>query len=243
MPALQVAGKDRERLEAHHLAGMDMTERPVVVAAAAQHLERRRRIRRVPEAAATERGVQQADVQQPAHRERVARGQVLGDVALRKALAVHRDADVLEQHALGLTRREHAHVLGQAQLARDVALRVMIAGRQHHAHASLPQARQLRGEEQAGRVIAPIAVEHVAGDQQHCGLLFQAQLDQVLERPPRRAAQPVDRRALVPRQAQERAVDVQIGGVNDLHARSPGSTMPCQRGLSGGANNGPCGSC
>ena len=49
--------------------------------------------------------------------------------------------------------------------------------------------------------------------------LFDAQVDQIHERTARGAADLVSRSRLVARQTVQRAVEVQIGGVNQLHAR------------------------
>ena len=66
-----------------------------------------------------------------------------------------------------------------------------------------------------GVVVAPVAVVEVAGDEHEVDAAVERQIDHPLERPPRRAADPLDGRVLVLLQAPQRAVEVDIGGVEE----------------------------
>ena len=72
MPALKIAGKDNARLLAHHLARVNMPERPVVVAFRHQRRDIGRCVAVVPDAP-RQAGVQHADVEKPRNRRRVGR--------------------------------------------------------------------------------------------------------------------------------------------------------------------------
>ena len=66
--------------------------------------------------------------------------------------------------------------------------------------------------------IRPIAVVQVAGQQHELHALGQRQIDQVFQRPARRVAQPLHRRTGIAAQAAQRAVDVQVSGVDETEA-------------------------
>ena len=79
----------------------------------------------------------------------------------------------------------------------------------------VPQAAKLLRQIEPGVVVAPVAVVEVAGDEHEIDAALERQIDHPLERPPRRAADPLDGRVLVLLQAPEGAVEVDIGGVQE----------------------------
>src|SRR4051812_30965846 len=93
----------------------------------------------------------------------------------------------------------------------------MVAVDDGDADAGLAEAAHLRGEEEAGAVVAPVAVVDVARDEEECGLLFEAEGDEVLEGAAGGAADLRDGRAVVAIEAREGAVDVEVGGEDQLH--------------------------
>jgi hypothetical protein len=71
-----------------------------------------------------------------------------------------------------------------------------------------------------GNEVLPIPVVVVACDHQKLRLLVDAQLGERLERLPRRTAHRVDGRARIGGPTLDRAVEVQIGGVDKFHEHS-----------------------
>ena len=100
MPALHVAGEDDRRVIAQDLAGVDMTQGPVVITSEPKFLERAGRVPLVAIRAA-HAGVKQPDVDAAGHGRRIGRGQVFRDGGLGEALPVDRHVQVVEPHGLG----------------------------------------------------------------------------------------------------------------------------------------------
>ena len=113
---LQIAGIHHPRLVTHHLAGVHMAQRPVVVALAAQRVQRSGRVG-VVAFGAGQAGVQQADVEVARHRHRVARHQVFRHLPVGEAVAVDGHAQVVELHGLGRAAGKHLDIVGPGQLA------------------------------------------------------------------------------------------------------------------------------
>ncbi len=217
--SLEVPREHDPRILGHDLARVDVPERPVVVALAPQRLHRRRRVRRVT-LAPRQRRVKEAHVEEPRARVRISRGDVLRDLLRREALAVHREPELLVDHGHRLAGRELGDVVRQAELARDAALRVVVASHEKDAEPRLAELGHLSDEEEPRRVVAPIAVVEVAREHHRIRALLDRERDEVLHRPSSRPADPVGRRPLVAVEPRERAVDVQIRGVDELHVRS-----------------------
>ena len=86
-----------------------------------------------------------------------------------------------------------------------------------------PQARE-RLFQAYLRIVPPIAVIEVPGDDQEVGFLFQGQADELLERLTGRRANARGDAAILSGQAPERAVQMDIGGMDEAecaHACSP----------------------
>jgi hypothetical protein len=98
----------------------------------------------------------------------------------------------------------------------------VVAGDRDDRDAGLAQPPDLADVEQRGVEVAPRAVEDVAGDQDECDPLLERQVDEVRQRPPRCSPELLDGRAVVGGEPEHRAVEVDVGGVEELHAW-PGS--------------------
>ena len=212
---LKVAGEDDVRVGVQHCALVDVPERPIVVSVPGELLERAGRIVVVVGVAAKAR-VQQADVREPRDRSGVSGGEVFGHRPGREALAVNGHSEVVEHDAFGPVVTQDVDAR-QLQVARDHAGGVVVAADHHNLDALLSQTRELRAQVQAGAEVLPVAVVHVAGEEQEIGVLRDAQLDQRLEGVARSAAHGLDRRAGVGGQPLHGAVDVRVGRVNELH--------------------------
>ena len=91
-PPLQIAGVDDPWIARDDLEGVDVAERPIVVAARAKIGDRAGRVVLVTRATAG--GMQHADVEPPGYRLRIVHSIVLSHVAVRKAASVQRDAQI-----------------------------------------------------------------------------------------------------------------------------------------------------
>jgi hypothetical protein len=217
MAPLQVARKDDARIgRLHDLPGVDVAEREVVVAAGCQRRHAGRCVGIVV-GAAGQAGVQHADVEQTRHRRVVAGHEVFVDGTLRKAAAMQRHAEVVEADGLAAARAEQMHALDRGQLAGDLALGVVVALGDEDPHAGPRQTNELLTKEQAGPEVLPVAIEDVAGQHDQVDAPLDGGRHQPQEGLPGRAAQPLQRSARVLVQALQGAVDVQVGGVDELH--------------------------
>src|SRR5664280_2024329 len=106
-------------------------------------------------------------------------------------------ADVGEILRLGLAGWEHANIVWQRQLARDLAGRVVIAPDEVDLDSSLAQACHLPREEQPSVIILPIAIIHIARDEDKLHFLADAELHEVFKSPARGTAQLIHRSAFV----------------------------------------------
>ncbi len=163
--SLQVAGKDDPGRPRHDFALVHVAERPVVVATIDERLHAARRVRLVPRAP-RQRRVEQPDVQRAGDRPRIARHQILAHVCGRIALSMDAQPELFEGERLRPADAQLLHVLRERETLADSTGRVVVATDPHHRRPRLPEPRQLRHEEQPGRVVLPVAVEQVASEQQ-----------------------------------------------------------------------------
>ena len=216
MPALDIAREYDPRLVADDFTGMHMAQRPILIALAAQAVDRARGIGHVARLA-VQAGMQQADGEPLRVSLRIAGGEVVADRAGRKALADDGDADLVEHLLFGVISRELMDIVRQAQVAGDAAGGVVIAGDQEYRDTGTLQAVHALYKVQPGVVILPIAVIEVAGEQHEVHGFVDGQVDEIIKRAPGRAADLGDRRAFVALQAQQGAVEVDVGGVEEFH--------------------------
>lgn len=175
--ALEIAGEDHQRIFGDNLEIMNMAERPVVVAARAQVLDRARRIGRV-RLAAGERGVQHADIKPALFRPRIGERQVFDGRTFGKALAVQRHLQMVQPEAARLVDRELADILRQGDRLGDDAFGVVIALQQEDGDTGAFQPRHFAVEEQADLVVLPVTVIDVAGNDEEVHLAFDRLIDQ-----------------------------------------------------------------
>ena len=76
---------------------------------------------------ATQRRVQDADIEHAGHGIGIAGHEVVGDIALSEALAVQRYLEFIENKGLSLAGREGIHIVRETQAFRDLTFCVVIA--------------------------------------------------------------------------------------------------------------------
>ena len=225
--ALHVAGKNHPRIARDNLRRVDVAERPVIVAEAREIGDGAGRIGIVP-ARAVETGVQDADVQPTLALRGVARQEIVRGAALGKTAAVHGDAQFLDQMCMSLPRVKYMHARRIGKRARNHAFGVVIASDDERRQARPMQLAQFAHEKQPGRNVAPVAVEHVAGDDEEFRAAVDRLSDQALDRfAAGRSEGRGNGRVLGPERG-EWAVDMQIGGVYELksHGQTIGDATP-----------------
>jgi hypothetical protein len=99
---------------------------------------------------------------------RKASSNIFRDVPLSKAAAVNHNAEVREFYAFDLAGGKLVHAIGQGQSARDLACRIMVAADEEEADARADESRSLADEELAGRIVLPVAVVEIAGNDDKC---------------------------------------------------------------------------
>ena len=213
---LQVARVGDGHVALFHPVRVDMAQRPVLVALGVQLGRRAGGVAGVL-GVALQRGVQHADVEPAGHRRGVAGHQVVGGGGVLEALAVQRHLERGDAKGLGAARGKHLHVVRQLQAARDFAFGVVVAVEQVYRDARLAQPPHLAHEEQAGVIVLPIAVVQIAGNHHEVHLLLDGARHQPLKGLARGCAQALGRRVGIGRQADQRAVEVDVGGVDEFH--------------------------
>ena len=214
VPPLQVAGEHDVGPFREHLGLVHVAERPVVVSLVDQIGQGARGIVLVA-AQAAEPGVQDADVESAGNRRRVGRGEVVGDVALPEALPVQDRAQPLDLEGFGPCGAEDLHVVRETEAAGDPALRVVVAVEQVDGNARGAEAAHLAGEEQAGLVVAPVAVVQVAGDDEERGLFFDGVSDKPLECVARGGADTFGGASLLSGEPLQGAVQMDVSGMKE----------------------------
>jgi len=87
-----------------------------------------------------------------------------------------------------------------------------------HGDGGVAQAIHLTREVRPGSVVEPVSVEEIAGDQQRVGAFLDRQIDQVRERGARGEAELLDGCPVVAGEPAHRAVEVDVGCVDELHS-------------------------
>lgn len=134
---------------------------------------------------------------------------------MRETAAVEGERQAVRQHGFRTAGGKDMHVVRQGQAAADGGRGIVVAGNRVDGNAGSLQTRHLAHEKQAGGVILPVAIEHIAGEQHEIHPLGECQCHQILERHPRRPAQGSNRRAVIGIQPDQGAVDVAVGGVEE----------------------------
>ena len=108
-------------------------------------------------------------------------------------------------------------VVGQGQLLGDLADRIVIAADREDSDAGVTQPLHLAQKKEACVVILPVAVVNIADDKYEGNLLFKGKSNEVLKRSSRRSPQFINGRTIVPLEAPQWAVQVNIGRMNEFH--------------------------
>jgi hypothetical protein len=111
----------------------------------------------------------------------------------------------------------------------------MVAIAQEDADVRAGKAAQLRREIQAGVEVRPVAVEDVAGDQHEIGRALDGEVDDVGEGAAGGVAHLFGGSAVVEFEAAQRAVEVNVGAVDEAHGPPVGSMNGCSPLLPGPA--------
>jgi hypothetical protein len=112
----------------------------------------------------------------------------------------------------------------------ELAGGVVVASNEQGLDAGFAQLGHLRGEEQAGIVILPVAVLQVTGEQHEGDLLRNGQFNEVFQGPPASAADRLDWAAIILFQASEWTIEVDICSMDELeHSCLPGPALSSER--------------
>ena len=190
---------------------MDMAERPVVVAMHAKPVDVAGRVDLVP-AIAGYGSMQHADVEQPRYRGWIVTRKVLRHRLVGKALPVDRYAEGFQCAGMRPFMVEDRH-LRQAQRPGHFVGGVVVAANCEDRDVGDMQPPHLRGEEHPGAKIRPVAVVNISRDDDERHLFVQRQIHHPPQRPPGRAANDLHRRIGIGLQPAQRAIQMQVGGV------------------------------
>ena len=163
-------------------------------------------------------GVQQADVEQPGARRRVVARKVFQRLAIAKTLAVHGGADLRQLNRLGLARRQQPRALAPGDMPGEHRGRVVIAPDGDHPDTGAGQPADLPHQKMPGAPVLPVPVEQVAGDDHEIQPLGEREIHRVAQCQPRRRADALGRRLRIGLQPAQRAVQVQIGKMQEAEA-------------------------
>ena len=163
----------------------------------------------------------------------IARHHVLGDGAGREPHAVDADAKLGQADGVGLVAAQHARSAGVFQPLGDDAGGVVVAADAEDANARAGEARGLLGEELAGAPVLPGAVEQIPGDQDEGDALCEGEIDQVGVGGAGGVADALGGGVGVGFEAAQRAVDVQVGGVEESEGRHVSQSSSCSRDTAG----------
>ena len=204
---------------------MHVTQRPVVVALVLQFRERARGVRLMD--GALQIGVQHADIEPSGNRIGVAGHQIFTHVGLLETLAVQGDSQFFEPDGVGFGTIEDVYVWRCRQLFRHVVLGIVVAVQNDGDDANRIEPRHLAVEKKAGVVFLPVGVVEIAGNDDERDLFLDGPVDQRRECGARRRAQQLDRCILVSGEPGQGAVDVNVGGVDELQSQDLSTVLGC----------------
>jgi len=118
---------------------------------------------------------------------------------------------------VSVVRPERDHVGWQRKPLGHLVFGVVVAIDDECRNAGGGQPTHLACEEHAGVVVLPVAVVQIAGDDHEIDLLIDGRSHQVRERFASSGAQQLGRRVGIGRQPGERTVEMDVGGVDELH--------------------------
>ena len=175
MATLQIAWKHHVGVLGEHLAGVHVSESPVVVSPGGQVAHGTGCVGSVPRAAVESR-VQQAHVEQIATRFGVGLHQVVRHVAPGVALPMNCHAQRVEHDRVGASGGKLGHVIRGSQVLGNAVGSVVVAAEPDHLGPGLAESGHLFDEAERRRVVAEVAVVEVPGDQQQGRGLFDAEV-------------------------------------------------------------------
>lgn len=109
------------------------------------------------------------------------------------------------------------YVVGQLQSTGHFAFCVVVAVEQVDRDVCLSKPSHLPDKEQTSVEVFPVPVVNVTGDHHEIDLLVDRMRHEVVESVARCSAQALSRRVGIGRQPPQRAVKVQVGGVDEFH--------------------------
>jgi hypothetical protein len=113
------------------------------------------------------------------------------------------------------------HAIDVGKLLGDLALRVVISLDDEDPNSCAPQPYHLIAKKQTRPKISPVTVVDIAREEDKCHALFDGQVHERSQRLTRSAPQAFHRSARIGVQPAERAVDMQVGGMDELHVELP----------------------
>lgn len=112
-------------------------------------------------------------------------------------------------------------VVRQLQPTRHLAVGIVVAVKQVDRYSRVPKPAHLTNEEQPSVEVLPISVVDVASNHHELDLFIDGLGDQVLESVPGRGPQALSRRIGIRRQTSQGTVEMEVGGVDELHIICP----------------------
>ena len=215
MAPLEIAGKDDPRFNAHDFPPVHMAKRPIIIARCLQFGDGAGCVS-LMSCPTGKRGMQEADIDIAGFLAGISGKQIVGHGAEGIALAMDDGPQLLQFFRLGLSRRKNRDILRPRHGLGELTGGVVIAGYNKNLDPGLGQAAHPPGEIEAGIVVLPIAVIEIAGDKEKGNRLVDGQVDECVKSPSRRPANLGNRRIVVRLKPPERAIEVNIGGVNEF---------------------------
>src|SRR4029450_7818268 len=130
---------------------------------------------------AFKRSVQNADVQPSWNWIRIADDKIFCRGSVAKAAAVQGNFENVYSKCFCPACREGLQVIRQPEALRDLAFRIVVSIKQENRDAGLPEGTNLAAEEDAGFVVAPVAVIEVTRDYDKIDVLPERRIDQLGE--------------------------------------------------------------
>src|SRR5690606_23335700 len=122
--------------------------------------------------------MQDPDVDQTGYGRGITRREIPILGAVRITLTVEHEPTFRINERLGGFGPKLEDVVGQRELLRHLALRIVIALRDDHSYVGLTEALHLTDEKQTRRVVTPLTVEQIASQNQGLYGLLDAQVDE-----------------------------------------------------------------
>ena len=169
--------------------------------------------------------MQYTDVEQVLDRSGVAEREVLEDSSVRIAPAVQRDPDVLQFNCACRVVREGVHSLGEGEPLGDLVRRVVVAIGDDNGNPGLAQRAELALEEHCRLEVVPVPIVEIPSDDDERDGFLDRHADKSLERTTGCAPDLFNWCPVVTGESPHRAVQVNVGTVQELHGGSRVSSV------------------